>query len=74
MVCTVLAGDPGVADDTAPPAAPYNPTGMAGLRTVDAKKLPAWVKPIFGALAIADVITKIVAFCCAPLPVTLRPA
>jgi hypothetical protein len=48
-VDTVLGEDPGVADDTAPPASPYQP---APLRTVTAVNPPPWVKPMFGAFEI----------------------
>ena len=71
MVGTVLGAEFGVADDTAPPASPYHP---AGLRIVTPVNPPAWVKPMLGALLIADVMTNSVAFCAAPFPVTLRPA
>ena len=71
MVGTVLGADVGVADDTEPPASPYQP---AGLRTVTPVNPPAWVKPTLGALLIADVMTNSVAFCIGPFPVTLRPA
>ena len=70
-VCTLLGDDVGVAEDTAPPASPYHP---APFRTVAASNPPAWVKPMFGALLIAEVITNSVAFCDAPCPVTLSPA
>ena len=59
IVCTLLGADPGVAEDTAPLANPYHP---AELRIVTPVNPPAWVKPMFGALLIADVMTNSVAF------------
>ena len=65
MVATVLGAEFGVADDTAPPASPYH---LAGLRIVTPVNPPAWVKPMLGALLIADVMTNSVAFCGRALP------
>ncbi len=70
-VGTVLGLDVVVAEDTAPLASPYHP---AGLFIVVAVNPPPCVKPMLGALLIADVMTNSVALCAAPFPVTLRPA
>ena len=70
-VGTVFRCDADAAEDTAPLANPYHP---AGLFIVVALNPPPWVKPMLGALLIADVMTNSVALCDAPCPVTLRPA